>query len=164
MFVAASDAPSVVVYGLDGRRLSEIAIPVEARSIGKREIDLLIEQQVKNRPAGEAALIRRLTSEKPHPEILPYFGQLVLDEWGQLWVQEFVLPDDEPRTRWHVLSQAGTRMGVVEMPAGLGIYSIDEDGVLGMMLGEYDQPVVMYYEFTQLPSQIARPLAQCRVE
>ncbi|MCY4400256.1 MAG: 6-bladed beta-propeller [Gemmatimonadetes bacterium] len=98
--------------------------------------DAEIERRVALRPPEQQAErrqeLRRTFEEVPIAETFPAFDQIVADALGHLWVEEYDLPG-EPRTNplWTVFDPEGRALGFVETPAGMNVYEIGADYILG---------------------------------
>ena len=70
-------------------------------------------------------------------EYYPAFASVMSDAVDHLWVREYELPGEErPGSLWTVFDAEGRMLGFVEMPAGLVIYEIGEDFILGKLRDE----------------------------
>ena len=76
----------------------------------------------------------------------PAFAEIMSDAAGYLWVREYEPPKEAgPAPLWTVFSPAGRVLGFVETPAGLKIYEIGEDYVLGHAEGELDVEMIQVW-------------------
>ena len=72
-------------------------------------------------------------------EHYPAFASVMSDALDHLWVREYEVPGEErPGSLWTVFDAEGRVQGLVEMPAGLVIYEIGEDYILGKLRDELD--------------------------
>lgn len=79
-------------------------------------------------------------------EYFPAFAEIMSDAAGYLWVREFEPPKEAgPAPVWTVFSPEGRVLGFVETPAGLEIYEIGEDYVLGHAEGELDVEMIQVW-------------------
>ena len=68
----------------------------------------------------------------PIAETFPAFDLIMADALGNLWVQEYHLPgEDRTNPLWTVFDPEGRVLGFVETPAGLRIFEIGADYILG---------------------------------
>lgn len=75
--------------------------------------------------------------EMPHPESFPAFATVMSDALDHLWVREHDLPGEaRAAPLWTVFDPEGRVLGYVETPAGLFVYEIGADYVLGRRVGE----------------------------
>jgi hypothetical protein len=68
-------------------------------------------------------------------EEVPYFGTVLLDPIGFLWVQDYSTPFFLNRT-WSVFDPSGQWLGEVQMPSGLRVTDIGEGYVLGVTMDD----------------------------
>ena len=72
-------------------------------------------------------------------EHYPAFASVMSDAVDHLWVREYESPgEDRPGSLWTVFDVEGRVLGFVEMPAGLVVYEIGEDHILGKLRDELD--------------------------
>lgn len=162
VFVSTGDDPWVSVFGADGRLVSTLEGPGAPRPVIGEHVESREEALLRYAPEDERPIIRdrfRAAAKTTH---LPYYHAIIADEWGHVWLQEYSPPWGMGR-RWYVLSQSGDRMGEVEMPRTLTVYSITRDGVLGSSHGEFDQETVELFSWASHPSEMADPLPECVV-
>jgi hypothetical protein len=70
-----------------------------------------------------------------YAEEVPFFGEVLLDPGGYLWVQDYSTPFFLNRT-WSVFDPSGQWLGEVLMPLGLKVTDIGEDNVVGVAMDE----------------------------
>jgi len=84
-------------------------------------------------------------------ETLPAYSQVLLDDLGNLWVEEFrwVVPNErspiQTPTQWSVFNPRGAWLGNVETPTGLILHRVSHDRVLGFMIDEMGVKEVYVY-------------------
>jgi hypothetical protein len=93
---------------------------------------------------GDPQQVRRELDELPYPDEMPAYGEILVDDGGNLWVEEYRPPGDE-QPRWFVFDTSGRLLGTVETPKGLRIFQIGRDFVLGVMRDELDVEHVLVY-------------------
>ena len=80
---------------------------------------------------------RREYRSVPVAEHFPAFTSIMSDALDYLWVREYDLPGEErPAPLWTVFNPEGHVLGFVETPAGLSIYEIGADYILGKVISE----------------------------
>lgn len=80
---------------------------------------------------------RREYRSVPVAEHFPAFTSIMSDALDHLWVREYDLPgQDRPAPLWTVFDSEGRVLGFVETPAGLSIYEIGADFILGKSVSE----------------------------
>ena len=74
----------------------------------------------------------------PRVETFPAFRHILADRLDHLWVEEYPLPGgtDGPTALWAVFDPGGRMHGQVETPAGLEIFEIGADYILGSVADE----------------------------
>ena len=79
-------------------------------------------------------------------EHFPAFAEIKSDAAGYLWVREYEPPKEAgPAPVWTVFGPEGRVLGFVETPAGLEIYEIGEDYLLGHAEGELDVEMIQVW-------------------
>ena len=102
------------------------------RAVTSAEVDAHIESR---RFFNEAS--RREYRSVPVAEHFPAFTAIMSDALDHLWVREYDLPGEErPAPLWTVFDAEGRVLGLVETPAGLAIYEIGADYILGKSVSE----------------------------
>lgn len=139
--IAPNDTYEIRVFGLDGtlrrivRRDHDLVASTEAH------IDAEIEDRVAQGPEEERAERRRELREDlqdiPLPETFPAFAEATADLVGHLWVREYEIPGEGGANPvWTVFDPDGRVLGFVDTPAGLDVYEIGEDHILGLATDE----------------------------
>ena len=137
MAVAPNDSYEIRSFDRNGtlrrivRRDHDLVVPTSVH------IDATIESRIAGIPEEERAERRQRMRESygqvPLPETFPAFATALTDLADHLWVQEYDLPGEEtPSPVWTVFDPEGHVLGFVETPAGLSIFEIGEDYVLGL--------------------------------
>lgn len=129
-------------FGLDGSLVRIVRRDHRPRAPSTGEIRAYIEAEV----AGNAYSgglsdeeLGRLLQSTPVAEQLPSFASVMADAADYLWIREFEVPGKRRSVPiWAVFDPAGKVLGFVETPAGLHIFEIGEDYVLGRTLDELD--------------------------
>lgn len=80
-------------------------------------------------PAREARELLEIAGY-PMPPTIPAYSALTVDRDGNIWVKRFALPGPSTN-RWGVFGRDGRFLGHVAVPAGLEVYEIGPDYVLG---------------------------------
>ena len=143
-FVSATGAPEIFVYSANGDLLQAIPGPGAPRRITEGHLETRLEWELTRVPAEEEPIRRTVLRREARPEHLPYYHQTLVDEWGDIWLQEFE-PPLGPSRRWYVVSQFGEHLETVEMPAPMQVFSITQEGVLGQVFGGLDEQLVVSF-------------------
>ena len=137
MAVAPNDGYEIRAFDHDGtlrrivRRDHDPVVPTSAHE----EADF--ERRIAGLPEEERAERRRRMRERdeevPLPETFPAFETALADATAHLWVREYDIPGEEtPDPAWSVFDPDGRILGFVETPAGLSVFEIGEDYILGL--------------------------------
>jgi len=135
--VAQNDGYEIRAFDLDGtlrrivRRDHEPAAPTPAH------LDAYIEDQVAASPQEERAErraeLRESLRHRHVPETHPAYAAAMSDLADHLWIREYNLPGEgDARPVWTVFGPDGRVLGFMETPAGLSIFEIGEDYILGL--------------------------------
>ncbi len=161
VFVGTGEGPQIFVFDVTGERVTEFEGPGSLRRVTAEHLDARVESIRKRfSDAEEAESALDQFERQAKPEYLPYYHDIVVDQWGHLWLQEYAPPYGFGK-RWTVLSQTGEPIGEVLMPRNMTVYSIAEHGVLGRSLGELDEEIVELFPFTQRRRENSAPLDSC---
>lgn len=79
----------------------------------------------------------RFLLEMEFPGTFPAYAALRIDPDGHLWVRSYPR-SGESGAEWSVFGPDGEWLGTVSMPAGLEVFEIGRDYVLGRWKGEFD--------------------------
>jgi hypothetical protein len=125
-------------YALEWRRgdgTVEMIVRREHRPepVGGAYMDSL--RAVQRRAYGEEA--GRALDQFPAGDALPAFGELLVDDARNLWVERFPWPGQD-RSRWDVFGSDGRLVGSVAMPARFRLMQPGRDFVLGVWRDESD--------------------------
>jgi len=151
--VGDTDAWQLGVYNSQGSlhrriRVDRAAVPFDASAI-----DRYIDSRADLDPEGERA-IREQLAGLALPETLPAFADLLVDDVGRIWVQEFAFDAAAPAI-WLVLSAEGAALGLVEAPAGFTLRAVRSDRLYGVFEDELDVESVRVFSLEPPPSPVA---------
>lgn len=158
VFVSYTEDPTISVYASDGTLVTAFDGPGTRRPVTPVHLDERVEATLEAFPG--RTQWEELFRKTAHTTHLPFYGALVLDEWGHLWLQEYSPPYGFG-SRWHVLSQAGGWLADVDMPHDLRVFSISEAGVLGQRTVDYGVQLVQLLPLSRIPSEPAPVLEAC---
>ena len=135
--IAPNDTYEIRAFGLDGTLKRIVRRDHDLVASTAAHMDAEIEDRVARRPEEERAERRRELREDfqqiPLPETIPAFAAAKADRVDHLWVREYELPGEGGANPvWTVFDPEGRVLGFVETPAGLDIYEIGEDYILGL--------------------------------
>jgi hypothetical protein len=162
VFMSTAESRSISVFSSEGDRLATFQGPGTPRSITEADVESWIAHNLRivSVPDDEEASARRFLEDLARPTHLPYYRQMIVDQWGHLWLQEYSPPDGRGR-RWYVVSQAGEHLADVVLPKRMTVYAITEHGVLGRTRGALDEEMVELLPLIRRPPHAASPLTGC---
>ena len=161
IFTTTGATSSILVHSMDGRLVRTLDGPGAQRPVTEDDQDAFLAYRLQSADPEDEAAIRARHREAARMSHLPYYHQLVVDEWGNVWLQEYSIPVGTG-AKWYVVSQAGELLGEVTWPKALDVYAIDADGVLGRTRGELDEERVELLPWlVEAPGPRAAPLAEC---
>ncbi len=117
--------------------------PVPTRSVADAEWDEFIQESTGDPRMPEQ--FKEAYHRMPRAETMPLFGGVLVDDEGNVWLQDFVGPLDETSTMT-VVAATGELLGQVEVPLGFTPLHIGADFVLGRWEDEDDIPHVLQFE------------------
>jgi hypothetical protein len=79
--------------------------------------------------AGRRARLARI----PRPDRFPASGAVEVDPAGRIWLQEYVRADTFDPQLWSVFDPEGRWLGQVSLTAGIEVFEIGEDHILGVI-------------------------------
>ena len=134
-------------YGLDGQLVKSIRRLVPPRHVTDEERDLIL-----NPPDEGRTEIPRSVLESgvdvPIGETMPAYAQLLVDDVGNLWVEDYEDLWSELDS-WAVFDTVGIYLGTVQLPAGCRLKQVGEEFILGVWIGEFDEGQVRMYELVK---------------
>jgi hypothetical protein len=161
VFVAAGETPSIAVYASDGRLVTRFDGPGRPRPVTQEHLDSLLQFRAEGAPESTKPRIRQWIEEAARPDELPYYNQMVVDEAGRLWLQEYEPPVGSGPS-WYVLSQSGRWLGTATLPKRIRAFNVSGAGVLLTRMGELDEARVELQPFTASPAEAVEPLPRCK--
>ena len=160
LFLSAGEDPSISIYSAGGNLVHQLDGPGSPRPVEQRHLDGLLEADLQEFPPEYESAARHRHRVAARMAYLPYYRQMIVDEWGHIWLQEY----EPPRglgTHWFVVSQSGEHLAEVVMPKPITVYAIGEEGVLGGTRGHLDEEFVELFPLRRRPSDVSSPLPQC---
>lgn len=92
----------------------------------------------------EQAMNRRL-ADLQHPATMPAHFDMMVDDVGSLWVQDYQPFQTAADRTWYVFDPDGAYVGSISVPASLAIHQIGEDFILGRWTDDLDVEYVRMY-------------------
>lgn len=144
VYVGPSDSSSILVFALDGHRITTLPVRIPPRAPERRHLDAAADLMVSFVPPGELRdRARERFRNTPAAEHLPPFSSLAVDPEGVLWANLSVPGDTVTVLR--ALGAAGEVLGEVRLPIALTVFEIGRDYVLGAFEDPAGEPVVALY-------------------
>lgn len=142
--LAPSDRYEIPTYSRHGELRWLVRRDHELAPVTQADVDAHLEARLAEADPGARDILRELSSDYPVVETFPAFSQLIVDATGHLWVKEYVRPDDEESV-WTVFDPDGRVQGLVETPAGLLVFEIGADYILGRATDELEVEYVQLW-------------------
>lgn len=141
VIVGSNDTYEIRVYSTGGTLKRIVRREHDLIPITPAHLDAYIERLVAGLPEPERAARRREEREEYRdvglPNTHPAFRRVLADEVDHLWIQEYTLPGEAgPNPVWTVFDPEGHVLGFMDTPAGLRIFEIGEDYLLGYATDE----------------------------
>ena len=152
--VSSNDAYEIRVYSTDGTLKRIVRRDHDLVPTTPAHLDAYIERRVAGSPEPERAARRREEQERYRdvrlPDTHPAFRRVRADELDHLWVQEYFLPEEAgPNPIWTVFDPEGNVLGFMETPAGLRIFQIGADYILGYATDELGVEYVQVWSLSR---------------
>ena len=152
--VSSNDTYEIRVYSTDGTLKRIVRREHDLIPTTPAHLDAHIERLVAGSPEPERAARRRERQELYRdvrlPDTHPAFRRVRADELDHLWVQEYFLPEEAgPNPIWTVFGPEGHVLGFMETPAGLRIFQIGADYILGYATDELGVEYVQLWSLSR---------------
>jgi hypothetical protein len=148
VLISSNDAFELRAFTLDGQPSTVARLDYETAPPTRDDMRHWFEGFTANDTPEERAAFRRVFDEFPLLESFPAFAAIVVDELDHIWVREFDRSGDE-RARWIVFDPNGVALGRIETPAGLEVYQVGADYVLGRARDELDVEAVQRWTLSR---------------
>lgn len=142
VFVGTAESSDVLEFGLDGKKKRVIHWDREGIRVRPSHIQAYIDDVLHRGLLGpnvNESFLRSLT----YPDLLPAHGELLVDDLGNLWVENFAVPGQKER-EWLVFED-GSPLAVVSVPQFLRILLIRGDKLFGVWRDENEAETVRVY-------------------
>ncbi|MGI9626054.1 MAG: hypothetical protein ACR2QM_04405, partial [Longimicrobiales bacterium] len=130
ILISPNDRYEIRAYDPDG----SLAVIVRRRhlvqEVTQADVDAYVARRAADAAPEDRPEIARVFDGIPPVASFPAFSGLVVDDSGDLWVNEYGRPGSE-RSLWTVFASDGRIRGHVETPVGLTVYRIGADHILG---------------------------------
>jgi hypothetical protein len=144
--IAVQDSYEIRAFASDGslvrvvRRHGDLERPTQA------DLDEYYARRYADLPDEDRRSSLDAVRDMPLVESWPAFGEILADRAGHLWVREY------EAAVWTVFDSEGRVQGLVETPAGVRIFEIGEDYLLGWAYDELGVEYVQLWSLSRVPS------------
>lgn len=137
--VGRNETYEIKAFASDGSLARIVRLDHVPGAPTQEQQDAHLRERLANLTEEERAPRLEVAANLPMVETFPAYAGIEGDALGYLWVREFKRPGDESENPvWTVFDPEGRALGFVETPAGLTIYEIGADYILGKRTGELD--------------------------
>lgn len=140
LVIATNDRYELRAYSMSDGALAKIVRREHSNRAPTRDevVEAMLRAFIEGeQPEEVIEMFRPAYHEAPIVEGFPAFRSVLADPLGHLWVEEYAPPDvDRPAPLWTVFDPDGRALGFVETPAGLSIFEIGADYLLGRATDE----------------------------
>jgi hypothetical protein len=133
---------------MDGRTLRLVRLDRPRSPITAEFVDGFVAsmiEQARDAQPGREQMIARLYADAAYPSEFPAHFEIMTDDVGNLWVQDYRPFQQRLSRTWSVFDPEGRFLGDVEMPAGFGVHHIGDDFVLGRWTDELEVEYILMY-------------------
>ena len=153
IYVGMSDAWAIDVLDGSGTLRRSIRRTRERTPVTPEVIDRYRESQLASVTNDNARReSERFYATVEYPDRLPAYGQLRVDDAGNLWVQDYSVARSDS-LRWTVFDPSGRVMGRVAMPPRMVVHQIGPDFVLGRVQDDLDVEHVVLFGLSRGPTR-----------
>ena len=142
--LGTNDAYEMLVYSPSGALERRIRQRVEPRPVTDADVAALRQKFTDGLPAQWLARAQPLLEKMPVPATMPFYRAVLVDDAGDLWVEDYAGPRDDSHA-WSVFDAQGRLLGSVDMPEALRPTQIGRDYVLGVWRDELGVESVRLY-------------------
>lgn len=140
-------------YTPAGRRVGSLRLGLERPRLTKDWIEAYERERVDRiRHPDRLDWVERMLEEMPYPERAAAFETFRVDTEGNLWLRPYAEPGVES-IGWQVVAAGGRWLGAVEVPAGLTVFQIGRDFLLGRREAEYGTHQVVLHRLEKRARQ-----------
>jgi hypothetical protein len=149
-FYGSTERYEITMYDATGMPLLVVRRALEPEPVTASDMQAYKDMVTANRrDRSRLQGLLDLIDAMPVPETMPVFEALMVDREGRLWVQEYRRPGEDTPPRWVVFDQGGRMVGIVDPPAGLRIYEVGADYILGRSRDAWDAEHVVVYGLSE---------------
>lgn len=146
MWYAPGDRFEIREVARDGRTLRLVRLDVPRVPVTQADVDGALDDiRERFRADGQEQMMNRMYADVQHPANFPATFDLMVDDVGNLWVQDYK-PYHAPADRtWYAFDPDGSYLGSMVVPARFSVYQIGEDFILGRWTDDLDVEYVRMY-------------------
>lgn len=161
VYAVSGDEPEVRVTDARGGQRWSVSVGAQADPVTDAQFQAWIAMQLADASPEEQALGRAILQETPRPDRLPLYNTLIVDSEGLIWLETYT-PPTGASGRWRLLDPAGMTVATVELPAGLAVFQIGRDFVLGRFEDAAGRELVVLYNLSRPESLTRRSDPRCQ--
>ena len=128
--IGVQDSYEIKAFAANGSLVRIVRRDGGPESPTRADQDAYFARRFADAPADRRAALMRSVRDMPLVDSYPAFEEILSDLAGYLWVREYRM-FGEGDLVWTVFDPEGRVQGLVETPAGLNVFEIGEDYVLG---------------------------------
>ena len=131
--IGVQDSYEIKAFAADGSPVRIVRRGDDREDPTQEDLDAFFDRLGGNLPEAARARRRSMLKDMPLVDSYPAFEEILSDRLGYLWVREYRMFGmfGEGAAVWTVFDPEGRVQGLVETPAGLEVFEIGEDYVLG---------------------------------
>ena len=131
--IGVQDSYEIKAFAADGSLVRIVRRGDDRQRPTQEDMDAFFDRMGGNLPEAVRARRRSMLKDMPLVDSYPAFEEILSDRLGYLWVREYRMFGmfGEGATVWTVFDPEGRVQGLVETPAGLEVFEIGEDYLLG---------------------------------
>jgi hypothetical protein len=137
VILGGNDAYELAVYTAQGVLERLIRRRQQPRPVTDAAFEALKQKRLEGTDASWRPRMEAMYAAMPRPATMPFYASALVDDEGNLWVQDFQAPSDTAVT-WTVFDPEGRMLGPVVMPDRFRPTHIGRDFVLGVRFDELD--------------------------
>jgi hypothetical protein len=145
LVLGSNDSYELQVAGPDGTLERLIRRRVQPRPVTEQLLEAARREEVASAATEEQARRREeALRSAPHSSTVPFYESLMGDDEGNLWVQEFTVPGEDP-PGWAIYGPEGKLLGSVHLPDDFRPTHFGGDFVLGVWRDKLEVERVRMY-------------------
>lgn len=147
LYVATGDSAVVRVFDFSGKELQPIKLDYRPMRVERQDIDSYVDYLIAESAPKVAAQFRSIYSQLEYPKEFPRTGQILVDHFDRLWVEEY-RPPFEDISNWTIIDRSGAALGKISLPRNFRLAEIGSDYLLGSWRDDNDIERIRAYHYT----------------